>query len=153
MKLQELAHPAAALPAELDGFRIELKPEQERAEFSRIINDSAVQLLRIVNDVLDISRIESGTLHLNQADQPVGSLMEEIGTLYSQLCVRKGLGFSMKVGTPEGLVLKGTDPVKLRQILDNLLGNALKFTETGSIRFSRKRSGNIRIMISRDSSM
>lgn len=113
--------------------------EGERDEFITIINDSSRQLLRIVNDMLDISRIEAGEMVSKPENLGVGDLFDELALVYRPLCEKKGLVLTVETD-PGGYLW--ADPVKLRQILDNLLVNALKFTESGSVALGfRKENG------------
>ncbi len=94
---------------------------------------SASSLLRIIDDILDFSKIEAGRLDLERLELSTGELIEGAVETLAPQAAAKGLVLSASVsaGVPERVV---GDPVRLRQILFNLLGNAIKFTEKGSVR-------------------
>jgi PAS domain S-box-containing protein len=94
--------------------------------------ESTRQLLAIVNDLLDISRIEAGKLSINPIDFEARQLFDEIAQIHEAAAVRKGLSFAYRFDAEPPSELFG-DPVRLRQIVDNLLGNAVKFTERGGV--------------------
>ncbi len=100
-------------------------PEKQR-EYLTIAHDSADKLLTIINDVLDLAKIEAGRLEVHQVPVPVRSVLEGVETLFKHQMKNKGIRFSI---TPpsEGLVL-WADPDRTTQILTNLLSNAMKFT-------------------------
>lgn len=104
----------------------------QQAEYVRVIQSSGQTLLAILNDILDFSKIEAGKLELERADFALAPLLEEVGTLFRYRLRPGGPVFSCEAdaGVPDFLL---GDPVRLRQILFNLVGNAFKFTETGSI--------------------
>ncbi|HLO76257.1 MAG TPA: ATP-binding protein [Magnetospirillum sp.] len=110
-----------------------LPPEQK--EMARVIRDSATALLTIINDILDFSKIESGRLQLETVDMNPVELVEGVAELLSPRALEKGVGLITYVdpGLPERL--RG-DPVRLRQIITNLAGNAIKFTEKGCVRIA-----------------
>ena len=99
------------------------------------VNDIAVSskaLLEIVNDILDFSKIESGKMELNPVDFDLAVLIDNIESLFVHVTHRKGLEFRLERGTDLPEVLFGDD-VRIRQILANILGNAVKFTEQGYV--------------------
>ncbi len=97
-----------------------------------IIRKSGKTLLSIINDILDLSKIEAGRLDLVQSPLDIRDVGREIVDLFSVDCDRKGLEIDFRVDpdVPRGLLLDG---VRLRQIFFNLVGNAVKFTESGSV--------------------
>ena len=98
---------------------------------------SAESLLVLVNDILDFSKIEAGKMSLEVADVELRSLIADVITLTSEAAKKKGLLVQVQVAPDIPAVLRG-DPVRLRQILFNLVGNAVKFTERGGIHISVK---------------
>lgn len=97
-----------------------------------IINNSGQHLLRLINNVLDISKIESGRVGLEEIDFDLHQLLHEIQSLMQVQAAEKGLGFHM-VLSPEVPRHVTADADKLRQVLINLLGNAIKFTGAGAV--------------------
>ncbi len=107
-----------------------LNPEQQ--EYAESIKRSADSLLALINDILDLSRIEAGKLRLDRADFSLPSAIAETASVFALQARAKGLEFVSVVapGLPEAAV---GDPGRLRQVLTNLLGNAIKFTEHGQV--------------------
>src|SRR5262245_47875765 len=97
------------------------------------MRDSAQPLLRIIDDVLDFSKIEAGRLELEEAAFSLSELVERTLGTFRQQARAKGLAFNVEIMPGSADALMG-DPTRVRQILLNLVGNALKFTERGSIR-------------------
>ncbi|MBI1198058.1 MAG: response regulator [Phenylobacterium sp.] len=97
-----------------------------------VIRDSARMLLGIVNDVLDISKVEAGQLQLSPAPFDVAAFADGVRRLYEMLAVEKNLAFELTV-TDGALGMRMGDEVRLRQIVGNLVANALKFTEAGGV--------------------
>ncbi|RRJ84235.1 ATP-binding protein [Aestuariirhabdus litorea] len=98
----------------------------------RGIENCGQHLLSLINDVLDISKIESGRLELEMGSTRLADLLNSVSDIIRQRCQGKGLEFMMEVAPDLPLTI-ATDEVKLRQILINLLGNAIKFTERGHV--------------------
>ncbi len=109
-------------------------PSEER-DYTRTIKESGEALLRIINDILDYSRIESGRLQLEKAAFSPAETVETVVTLLSRMAKSKGISLTAEVaqGTPTQLV---GDAGRLSQILMNLAGNAIKFTQKGSVTIS-----------------
>jgi len=107
-----------------------LTPEQR--EYGDIVQGSAQTLLGIINDILDFSKIESGMLELESAELDPRALVEQTVELLSGEVERKGLELHCEVSPEVPPCLRG-DPGRLRQILLNLVGNAVKFTDQGQI--------------------
>src|SRR6185312_14926178 len=109
----------------------ELSPVQyERLE---VIRQSGEALLAILNDVLDLSKIEAGRFELEQVEFDLGELMKGAHSAFTALANKKGLSFDLTVDEGAKGVYRG-DPTRVRQILYNLISNALKFTEHGEVR-------------------
>ncbi len=104
----------------------------DAARFAGHIHDAGEQLLALVNDVLDLSRIEAGEMVLEQVDFEPAPLLEGVLTMVRPLSDAKGLALSADFVSELPLRLLG-DPLRLRQVLLNLLGNAVKFTAAGSV--------------------
>ncbi|MBT9520554.1 MAG: response regulator [Dechloromonas sp.] len=108
----------------------ELAPTQR--QFVEAVERSGKHLLGIINDILDFSKIESGKLELDAVDFDLRQLLEESLELFSQQAGKKGLELLADLPPDESLVVRG-DALRLRQIVVNLLGNAIKFTASGEI--------------------
>ena len=102
-----------------------LDPEQH--DYVAGIRSSAESLLDIINDILDFSKIESGTVELQQADFDLASMVTQVTRMLSIRAQEKGVTLASRYGDQTPHALSG-DPVRLRQILINLVGNAVKFT-------------------------
>lgn len=104
------------------------------------IGASANHLLSLINDILDMSRIESGKLVLKNEDFSLSKLLEQINTIFSAQCTDKGLNYNCRiVGSVDAHYIG--DSIKLRQVLINILGNAVKFTpEGGSVELAVERT-------------
>lgn len=95
------------------------------------IHENGQHLLALVDELLDISKIESGQLVLNCQELSLTELLQEVSRYFETLSQQKGLAFVFEqVNLPETLY---TDPLRLRQVLTNLLGNAVKYTPTGTV--------------------
>jgi len=105
----------------------------EQIRYLDIIGNSGEHLLRLINSVLDISKIESGRVRLEESDFDLHELLREIHSLMHVQAAEKGLGFHLALA-PDVPRFVIADAGKIRQVLINLLGNAIKFTETGEVR-------------------
>jgi len=116
--------------AELLGFMLEDKTQRDYIES---IKSSGRSLLTLINDILDLSKIEAGKLELQFEFVNSQSFFAEFERIFSLRLSDKGLKFILEIssGSPEGIYV---DDARLRQIILNLIGNAIKFTEKGSIR-------------------
>ena len=104
-------------------------PEQTR-EYLEQIGESAEHLLNLINDILDMSRIESGRMILRSEEFSFAKLLEAINTMFSAQCRDKGLEYQCRINSEVDDYYIG-DNMKLRQALINILGNAVKFTPAG----------------------
>jgi PAS domain S-box-containing protein len=104
----------------------------EQREFAEIINTSGESLLAIVNGVLDFSKIEAGRMELERIDFDLRRVLAEVVDLFTESAQRKGIGLAAWVDDGVPTRLRG-DPGRLRQILNNLVGNAIKFTDRGTV--------------------
>jgi len=109
----------------------ELPPEQKR--MTRTILESGRALLGILNDILDISKIEAGRITVSRAPCDVRAILREIAEALSALVAEKGLALAVDVD-PSLPSWVSVDPLRLRQVVLNLAANAVKFTEKGDIR-------------------
>jgi signal transduction histidine kinase/ActR/RegA family two-component response regulator len=114
----------------------------KQVEFARTIHSSGAELLALINDILDLAKIESGTVTLNIAMERFDEMTDYIERTFGQMASDKGLEFVVGVapGLPPAME---TDAKRLQQIITNLLSNAFKFTSKGSVslRVESARSG------------
>lgn len=135
--------------AQILGRDSTLSEAQERAV--NVIRHSGEHLLNLINDILDLAKIEAGKLELEPSDVALARFLNTIAEMISVKAEQKGLDFScnLEPGLPGAIHV---DAVRLRQILLNLLSNAVKFTDRGQVRLSvaRSRGGKLRFEV-RDS--
>jgi len=105
----------------------------ERLEFLDMICEAGSNLLRLINDILDLSKIEAGKITVDAADFDLGAELRAVESMFRTEAVRKSLALSVVLAPGLPARLRG-DAGLLRQVLMNLVGNALKFTESGGIR-------------------
>ena len=111
--------------------------QRERLE---VIRQSGESLLAVLNDVLDLSKIEAGKFELYEADFDLRDLARGAHAAFTAIANKQGLSFNLTIERPAEGVYRG-DPTRVRQILYNLISNALKFTEVGEIRVVVARQG------------
>ena len=109
--------------------------EPERREFMATIRSNGHHLLGIINDILDISKIEAGKMTVEQVECSPHQLVDEVAAPLKARAVAKCLAWDVEFRGPVPATIR-TDPMRLRQILINLLSNAIKFTETGGVRLT-----------------
>jgi len=114
------------------GLLIDTALSEEQQKLARIARESADTLLKIINDILDYSKLEAGKIELEAVDFCPEQLVDGVVSLLSARAMAKGLGLSMNLSPGTPLWVRG-DPTRLRQILFNLIGNAIKFTDKGSV--------------------
>ena len=111
----------------------ELEQEPKKIHYIENIRSSGKSLLTLINDILDLSKIEAGKLEIQKNPTSISKLLEEMKTFFNDKIREKGLEMIIESDSklPERLLL---DNIRLRQILINIIGNAVKFTENGYIR-------------------
>ncbi len=108
------------------------KLDNKQKEYVQIAHSSAEALLFLINDILDISKIEAGKLEFDNVDFSLPLLLQDFSKSFAIAAEKKGIRFELVLEDKVPRCLRG-DPGRLRQVLINLTGNALKFTEQGSI--------------------
>jgi CheY-like chemotaxis protein len=105
---------------------------EEQVKYARTIHQAGSDLLVLINDILDLSKIEAGRLEVHPEALPVARLVEQLALTFGPVAAQRGLAFERIVepGAPAELT---TDPQRLLQILQNLLSNAFKFTDRGGV--------------------
>jgi signal transduction histidine kinase/CheY-like chemotaxis protein len=131
----EIRTPMNAIKGMTD-ILIRRNPKDDQKEYLEGIKQSSDSLLVIINDILDISKIESGKIELEQASFSVNELINNVHTIMQFKAEEKGLELDKDIPNEE-LNVQG-DVTRLRQILINLIGNAIKFTEKGTVTTSIK---------------
>ncbi len=111
---------------------LETPLSSEQRTYAETIRTSGESLLALINDILDLSKIEAGKLEMETVDFDLHALLEEIAALTAVRAQEKGLALVRTVAPEVPVRLRG-DPGRLRQVLLNLTGNAVKFTETGRV--------------------
>ncbi len=116
-------------------------PQSERNEYLGIISRNSQSLSRIVDDVLDLSKVEAGLLTLEKIAFSPRTLLSDIVTLFSERARQKNLTLDLRVAdnVPQTLL---SDPMRIKQIVNNLISNALKFTESGGVSITVSRAGS-----------
>ncbi|MFK0089825.1 response regulator [Pseudomonas sp. NPDC090755] len=107
---------------------------EEQAEYTAVASESTGHLLKVINDILDFSRIERTHLELEQINFNLGELIGSSVQSFQHLAVQRGLDLHLQLPAGMAQLQVTGDPTRIRQILLNLIGNALKFTERGSVR-------------------
>ena len=104
----------------------------KQVEYATVIHSSGSDLLRLINDILDLTKVEAGKMDINPERFALAGLVEDLRGVFGPLTEEKRLGLTITIGpsVPADLV---TDKQRLRQILYNLLSNAVKFTERGRV--------------------
>ena len=111
-------------------LRTRLAPEQR--EFARAVQESAESLLKVINDILDISKLEAGRVELERIDFDLAETIESAVALLAPRAQEKGIALSVSIEEAARGWFHG-DPTRLRQVVLNLVGNAVKFTDAGSV--------------------
>ena len=101
--------------------------------YAEVVMRSGRHLLNIINDILDFSKIESSRMDLEHVDFNLGDLLEEATAMFAQPAAEKGLELATEVYPPTAPIMVRGDPFRLRQVLANLLNNAVKFTARGEV--------------------
>lgn len=127
----EIRTPMSAVLGYADLLAMKIDDE-EPAEYLQIIKRNGQFLLDIINDILDISKIESGKLDIQQIEFPLKEVIEDVQSMMAVRASDKGIDFKVDFQSAIPRVIR-SDPQRLKQILVNLIGNAVKFTEKGSV--------------------
>ncbi len=116
----------------MTGLLLDTALDEEQLYFTRTIRELAEALLTIINDILDFSKLEAGKLDLEETEFDVAALVESVIDMLGPRAEAKGLALGAQI-TPGVPALVRGDPGRLRQILVNLVGNAVKFTASGGV--------------------
>ncbi|NOY36642.1 MAG: response regulator [Chlorobi bacterium] len=111
-------------------------PVGNKREYTRIILDSGENLLRLIDDILDLAKIESGQMEIRKESVDVEDMMNALQATFLEMIekkLQKDLELKLVIPRSANPLLLNTDPLRLKQILVNLIGNAIKFTQKGKI--------------------
>ncbi|MEP2784273.1 MAG: ATP-binding protein [Pseudoruegeria sp.] len=117
--------------------------DEEQLFLLKTLSNSGEQLLRLLNDVLDLSKIEAGKIELELRDLDVRQLLSEILVPHEEIAQSKGININMDCGNTVPQLLNA-DGHRLRQIIDNFMSNAIKFTDVGTVTLSVQRRVELR---------
>jgi signal transduction histidine kinase/HPt (histidine-containing phosphotransfer) domain-containing protein/FixJ family two-component response regulator len=134
----ELRTPMTAIIGMCDLLLAGHQSADER-QITQLLERNAQSLLRLLNDILDLSKIESGRLTFEKADFTLSSVLEEIKALFGPVASQKGLVLTVAANAGPKDVFRG-DPKRLQQVMVNLVGNAIKFTLSGGVTVSNRQS-------------
>jgi CheY-like chemotaxis protein len=107
-----------------------LNPKQ--VEYAQTIYSSGGDLLALINEILDLSKVEAGKMHLEPREVSLSEVTDIVERSFRPLATQKGLQFTIEISDQAPTWIR-TDPLRLQQVLNNLLGNAFKFTDSGSV--------------------
>jgi len=127
----------------MTGLLLDTELNDEQREFGETVRTSAEALLAIINDILDFSKIEAGKFDLESTDFDLATAVEDSVELLARQAHQKGLELTCLIDDDLPAVVGG-DPTRLRQVLVNLVGNAVKFTEHGEVAIRVSGGGDIR---------
>ncbi|MGH3389600.1 MAG: ATP-binding protein, partial [Actinomadura sp.] len=114
----------------------------KQVEFAKTIHDSGTDLLQLINDILDLSKVEAGKMEVHPQPLALATLVDYVDATFRPMAVDKGLGFEVKV-LPSMFEVVYADEQRLQQVLRNLLSNAVKFTSTGDVRLTIGPAGSV----------
>jgi PAS domain S-box-containing protein len=135
----EIRTPLNGILGMAQAMAVESLPDTQRRRL-QVIRESGDTLLAILNDILDLSKIEAGKLELEDVAFDLGELVRSTHSAFVTVAEDKALTFSFDMGDAAG-VYRG-DPTRVRQVLSNLISNAIKFTAQGEVRIFARRGEN-----------
>ena len=136
----EIRTPLNGVIGTLDMLKMS-RMDREQTEMLGLAWDSSQYLLELINNILDFSRLEAGRLEIDASDFALPALIDGVIAMFHNTATSKNLTLTARLAAEVPPVLSG-DPARLRQVLINLLGNALKFTEDGTVSLTVERSAD-----------
>jgi two-component system, sensor histidine kinase and response regulator len=109
--------------------------DSSQRKYTNVVQQSAETLIKLINNVLDISKLESNKVELEAIDFKIGDCVDHVLLLLTALAAHKQIDLSADINEIARRVLKG-DPARLQQVMQNLLSNAIKFTEHGAVKLT-----------------
>jgi signal transduction histidine kinase len=109
--------------------------EVKRNQYTLIINEMCQQLLHLIDDIIDISKIETGQIKIHETKTNINDIIIKLFSFYNPIAVKSNINLYVQKSLTDEDSEVITDQVKLRQILDNLLSNAIKFTQKGYVKY------------------
>jgi two-component system sensor histidine kinase/response regulator len=116
----------------MTGLLLDTRLDAEQREYANTISISADSLLTIINDILDFSKMEAGKMEIESIDFDLRLVVEDAAHLVAARAAEKNLELAVMVDPETSVMVRG-DPGRIRQVLVNMLGNAIKFTEAGEV--------------------
>lgn len=128
----EIRTPLGAILGFIDLMKNPNVPRTDLDQYIAVIDRNSRQLLRIVDDILDLSKVEAGKMLIEQTEFSLIELLWDFSSLMQFRATEHGIDFELKIETrlPDPVI---SDPIRIRQILTNIVGNAIKFTERGRV--------------------
>jgi signal transduction histidine kinase/CheY-like chemotaxis protein/HPt (histidine-containing phosphotransfer) domain-containing protein len=114
------------------GLLLETKLDDEQRKFADAVHESGEALLTVINDILDISKLEAGKVEIEYIDFDMAETVESVATLLAPRAHGKGIDLAVFIAPAAAASFRG-DPGRIRQVLLNLIGNGIKFTEKGGV--------------------
>jgi signal transduction histidine kinase len=131
----EIRTPMNAIVGFSELVEFETDPTKKH-QYVKIIQNSSTNLLNLIIGIVDLSKIESGSMQLNFSNFMISEIFNELNEIYTlELIKRDKSDIKLKFYLPEGDIFIYSDPFRIRQVISNLLGNAVKFTANGTITF------------------
>lgn len=128
----EIRTPLNAIMGFSDLLSLPNQTEHDRRIFSGRMKRNASLLLRLINDILDLSKVESGKIDIEKIEVNLPELLSDVCLVMRHLAEEKGLTLTIVAASPLPVTIM-SDPTRLKQILTNIIGNAVKFTATGAV--------------------
>jgi len=116
---------------------------QEQVEFAQVIHNSGSGLLQLINEILDLSKIESGKMEIDMKEISLQTICKNLTDLFAPLAREKNIDFAVKCN-PDLTGMIKTDALRLEQVLKNFVSNGLKFTEKGTVELTMRKPDPLR---------